>query len=86
MVLSSLSSSTAGEERIVGGSRVEHEGCQHVGGEPSCVPVSGAQQVDVAAVWGTFDLGGPLGGFCKLNRTGFPGDSISWEIMESWED
>ena len=21
-----------------------------------------------------------------LNRTGFPGDSISWEIMESWED
>ena len=22
----------------------------------------------------------------ELNRTGFPGDSISWEIMESWED
>ena len=21
-----------------------------------------------------------------LNRTGFPGDSIGWEIMESWED
>ena len=21
-----------------------------------------------------------------MNRTGFPGDSISWEIMESWED
>ena len=21
-----------------------------------------------------------------LNRTGFSGDSISWEIMESWED
>ena len=21
-----------------------------------------------------------------VNRTGFPGDSIGWEIMESWED
>ena len=21
-----------------------------------------------------------------LNRPGFPGDSIGWEIMESWED
>ena len=22
----------------------------------------------------------------SVNRTGFSGDSISWEIMESWED
>ena len=22
----------------------------------------------------------------EVNRPGFPGDSISWEIMESWED
>ena len=21
-----------------------------------------------------------------MNRTGFPGDSIGWEIMELWED
>ena len=25
-------------------------------------------------------------GFAVLNRPGFPGDSIGWEIMDSWED
>ena len=30
--------------------------------------------------------GGCCSGWGWLNRTGFPGDSISWEIMESWED
>ena len=28
----------------------------------------------------------PRRGSSGLNRTGFSGDSIGWEIMESWED
>ena len=32
---------------------------------------------------GGFGIDGVPG---DVNRPGFPGDSISWEIMESWED
>ncbi len=33
------------------------------------------------------NLGDPgEAGGVKVNRPVFPGDSISWEIMESWED
>ena len=30
--------------------------------------------------------GGVVWSLAVVNRPGFPGDSISWEIMESWED
>ena len=50
------------------------------GGVPSASMVGVSESGDVAEL--------PVGVVVAVlvNRTGFPGDSISWEIMESWED